>query len=86
MKTKKIMLKFEEWLIDQQYREDSIGDLARVPGMQNLDPNISTRKSDEHRNWVETIIRMDQPGYIFVFNKAWQEYILAKQAAADASV
>jgi hypothetical protein len=29
---------------------------------------------------------MEQPKYIFVFNDAWQEYILAKQAAADASV
>lgn len=83
MTMKKIMLKFEEWLIDQQHREDSIGDLARVPGMQTLDPAISARKSDEHKNWVETIIRMEQPGYIFIFNDAWQEFLLARQAAED---
>jgi hypothetical protein len=40
---------------------------------------------DEHKDWADTIIRMDQPGYIFVFNEAWQEFLLAKQAAENAS-
>jgi hypothetical protein len=79
----KIILKFEEWLVDQQYREDSIGDLARVPGIQNIDPSLSKRKLDEHRNWADTIIRMDQSGYIYAFNVAWQEFLLAKQAVED---
>jgi hypothetical protein len=84
-KVKKIILKFEDWLNDQQYREDSIGDLARLPSIQNIEPSISKRKLDEHKDWADTIIRMDQPGYIFVFNEAWQEFLLAKQAAEDAS-
>ena len=78
-------LKFEEWLINQQYREDSIGNLSRVPGMRNVEPSVPKRKLDEHRNWADTIIRMDHPGYIYAFNKAWQEFLLAKQAAEDAS-
>jgi hypothetical protein len=77
------MLKFEDWLIDHQYREDTIGDLARVPGMQTIEPTISKRKLDEHRNWANTIIQMDQPGYIYAFNDAWQEFLLAKQAVEN---
>jgi hypothetical protein len=81
----KMTLKFEEWLVDQQYREDSIGNLARVPGMHNVEPGILKRKLDEHKNWADIIIRMEQPGYIYTFNKAWQEFLLAKQATEDAS-
>lgn len=82
----KIILKFEDWLIEQQDREDLIGELARVPGVLTINPALLKRKYDEHKIWVDTIIRMEQPKYIFVFNDAWQEYILAKQAAADAPV
>jgi hypothetical protein len=82
-KVKKIILRFEEWLIDQQSREDLIGDLARVPGMQNIAHKAAGRKSDEHKNWANVVIGIPEPGYIYIFNEAWQEFILAKQAAED---
>ncbi|MBE2202350.1 MAG: hypothetical protein IAE79_27310 [Anaerolinea sp.] len=80
-----INLKFEEWLIDQQYREDLVGDLARVPSMQNLEHKALTRRSDEHKNWTEIVIKIVEPGYIPVFNEAWQEFLLAKQTAEKSS-
>jgi hypothetical protein len=78
-----MILRFEEWLIDQQYREDLIGDLARVPGMQDINHKSSRRKPDEHKNWANIVIRIADPGHIAVFNEAWQEFLLAKQAAKD---
>ena len=76
-----MILKFEKWLINQQYRDDLIGDLARVLSMQNIDRKLSRRKSDEHKNWVEIVIGIAEPGYIAVFNEAWQEFLLAKKQA-----
>ena len=81
-----MLLRFEEWLFDQQYRDDLIGDLARVLSMQNIDRKPSRRKSDEHKNWVEIVIGIAEPGYIAVFNEAWQEFLLDKEAAADSLV
>ena len=78
-----MFIKFGEWLVDQQYRDDLIGDLARLPIMQNSDPKSSGRKRNEHNNWADIVIEIPQPGYILVFNDAWQEFLLAKQAAAD---
>lgn len=78
-----MLLRFEEWLFDQQYRDDLIGDLARVLSMQNIDGKPSRRKSDEHKNWVEIVIGIAEPGYIAVFNEAWQEFLLAKQSTGD---
>jgi hypothetical protein len=78
-----MILKFEKWLINQQYRDDLIGDLARVLSMQNIDRKLSRRKSDEHKDWVEIVIGIAEPGYIAVFNEAWQEFLLAKQSAED---
>jgi hypothetical protein len=78
-----MVLRFEEWLINQEYREDLIGDLARVLSMQNTDRKLARRKSDEHKNWVEIVIGIAEPGYIAVFNEAWQEFLLAKQSAKD---
>jgi hypothetical protein len=75
-------LKFEKWLINQQLREDLIGDLARVLSMQSIDRKPFRRKSDEHKNWVEIVIGIAEPGYIAVFNEAWQEFLLAKKQAA----
>ena len=75
---------FGEWLVDQQYREDLVGDLARLPIMQNSDQMLSGRKRTEHNNWADIVIAIPQSGYVFVFNDAWQEFLLAKQAAADA--
>ena len=77
-------LRFEDWLIEQQSRKDSIGDLARVPGMQNVDYKPSRQKPDEHRNWADIVVRSGEPGHIWVFNDAWQEFLLAKQALTDA--
>lgn len=67
----------------QQYREDLIGDLARVPSLQNINHEVSRRKPDEHKNWVDLVIRITEPGHIAVFNEAWQEFLLARQAAKD---
>ena len=78
-----MILKFEKWLINQQYRDDLIGDLARILSMQKLEHKISRRKSDEHKNWVDIVIGIAEPGYIAAFNEAWQEYQLAKQTAKD---
>ena len=78
-----MLLRFEEWLFDQQYRDDLIGDLARVLSMQNIDRKPSRHKSDEHKNWVEIVVGIAEPRYIAVFNEAWQEFLLAKQSAED---
>jgi hypothetical protein len=78
-----MILRFEEWLADQQNREDLIGDLARVPSMLNNDNKPSRRRSDEHKGWADIVIRIAEPGYIAIFNEAWQEFLLAKQAASD---
>lgn len=76
-------LNFEQWLVGQQSREDLIGDLAREPSMQRIDQGPSKRKSDEHKNWADIVIRSARPEHIYVFNEAWQEYLLAKQAAEE---
>ena len=78
-----IILRFDEWLINQQDREDLIGDLARIPGVQNIDQKISKRKADEHKNWADIVIGIAEPEYIDVFNEAWQEFLLAKKVAKD---
>jgi hypothetical protein len=78
-----MILKFEKWLINQQYRDDLIGDLARVLSMQNTDRKPSGRRLNEHKNWAEIVIGIAEPGYIAAFNEAWQEYQLAKQTAKD---
>lgn len=76
-----MILTFGDWLINQQYRQDSIGELARVLGLQNSENKLSRRKIDEHKNWATLVINNVSPGYIDVFNEAWQEFLLAKQAA-----
>ena len=72
---------FGEWLTNQQYRNDLIGDLARVLSMQNASEKPQKRGHDEHKIWVDIVIGITEPGYITIFNEAWQEYLLAKQAA-----
>ena len=74
-----MILKFAEWLVGQQDREDYVGDLARVPSMQNIDYELSNRKTDEHRIWANIVIELPEPGHIAVFNEAWREFLLAKQ-------
>lgn len=73
-------LKFENWLVAQQDREDLIGDLARAPGMQSDTTKVTRRKSDEHKNWADIVIGTDKPAHIATFNEAWREYLLAKEA------
>jgi hypothetical protein len=76
-------LRFEEWLISQQERNDLIGDLARLPSLQNAELKSSRRKSDEHKNWADIVISIAEPEHIAIFNEAWQEFLLAKQADTD---
>jgi hypothetical protein len=78
-----MILKFEEWLVDQQYREDYVGDLARMPDMQGIGHTSSRHKTDEHKDWADIVSRMAQPGHIITFNEAWQEFLLAKQQTAQ---
>ena len=74
-------LRFEDWLSTQQGRKDEIGDLARIPAMREIVQKAVRRKADEHRDWANVVIGIAQPGHVAVFNDAWQEFLLAKQAA-----
>jgi hypothetical protein len=78
------MISFEEWLVAQKQREDLVGDLARELHMQKPEQKPSRRKHDEHREWVEIVVRMPEPRYVPVFNEAWQEFLLANKAVDDA--
>lgn len=78
-----MILKFEEWITNQQSREDLIGNLARDPNMQNIEHKPSRRYFDEHKIWADIVIGMADTGYVDVFNEAWQEFLLAKQAAKE---
>ena len=78
-----MILRFADWLVDQQDREDLVGDLARNPSMQSIDRKVSGRKFDEHKNWVDIVIGIAEPGHITVFNEAWQEFEVAKKEAAN---
>jgi hypothetical protein len=80
-----MVLKFEEWLTNQQHREDPTGDLAHVLSTQDVNNHSSRRKPDEHKNWVDIVVGISEPGYISVFNEAWQEFLLEKQAETDLS-
>ena len=80
----KIILKFEQWLVDQQERKDIVGDLAHVLSMQDTEHKSSRRKFDEHKKWADVVIGIHEPGFIAIFNEAWQEFLLAKQVANDA--
>lgn len=76
-----MILTFGDWLNNQQDRQDNIGELARVSGLQNPELKPSRRKIDEHKNWATLVINNVSPSYIEVFNEAWQEFLLAKQVA-----
>ncbi len=80
-----MILKFEEWLTDQQYREDFVGDLARSPDIRNEDLRPSKRKNDEHKYWADIVTKLSQPGFVAAFNDAWQEFLLEKQAAIESA-
>ena len=78
-----MILKFEQWLIDQQNREDVVGMFARVPAMQDVLQKPSRRKFDEHKNWADIVVGIALPGHIDACNAAWREFLLAKQAAVE---
>lgn len=73
-------LKFEDWLIAQHEREDSIGAFARGLNVENLDAMWKKGKQNEHSNWVNVVLRMQQSAYVTTFNVAWQEFLLEKVA------
>lgn len=77
------MLKFADWLDAQQGRQDLIGDLARVLGIQGGAETASRRKLDEHKNWADIVIKTATPDHVAVFNEAWQEFLLAKKATKE---
>ncbi len=78
-----MVLKFEEWLLNQQNRKDLIGDLARAMATREANQHPPRRKADEHKRWADIIIRSDEPTHIAIFNDAWQEYLTAKLTAED---
>ncbi|CUS04874.2 protein of unknown function [Candidatus Promineifilum breve] len=78
-------LKFEEWLNAQQGRTDLIGALARVPSLQYNPQGVTRQKTDEHKTWADLVLHIPEPGHIAVFNDAWQEFLLAKEAALEPS-
>lgn len=78
-----MILRFEQWLVDQQDREDVVGMFARVPAMQNALQKPSRRRFDEHKNWADIVISLALPGHVDAFNAAWQEFLLAKQSAKE---
>lgn len=80
-----MVLKFEEWLTDQQSRDDPIGGLACLLAGPVNAPKPSGRKLDEHKNWADIVIRMGQAGDAATFNEAWREFLVAKQAMVEAS-
>ena len=61
----------------------AVGDLARVLCMQDAERISSRRKSDEHKKWADIVVRIPAPRFIYVFNEAWQEFLLAKQLATE---
>jgi hypothetical protein len=78
-------LRFDVWLKKQQSRQDEIGELARVPSMTQPESTPSKRIVDEHHTWVDIVIGIGDVEHVPVFNDAWQEFLLAKQAAQGAS-
>jgi hypothetical protein len=74
------MLNFGDWLTSQQKRQDNIGFLAYALLGQEVQLKSSKRNLDEHKYWVDIVTKIDGPGYIYVFNDAWQEYIHAREA------
>ena len=74
-------LKFEEWLTNQQARDDRIGDFARVLSRVDQQPKFSRHRWDEHKGWADIVTRITEPGHIPVFNQAWREFLLAKEDA-----
>ncbi len=79
----KIILKFQTWHSEQQDRGDGIGDLACMLSKKDLSSVSSRRKENEHKSWSDIVISISEPGYIAIFNDAWQEFELAKHSEED---
>jgi hypothetical protein len=78
-----MILKFEQWLTEQRYRKDRIGDFARFFSEADEQEYFSKRSRDEHKGWADRVSRIAEPRHITNFNQAWQEYSLAKDAPPD---
>jgi hypothetical protein len=76
-------LSFGEWIAAQIDRQDEIGDLARMPSMLESVPQPTRRRFDEHRSWADVVVRIAGSGHVEIFNAAWQEFLLAREAADD---
>lgn len=76
-------MKFQQWLDKQKDRQDQIGRLARA--LADIDvkkyPYSRRRRPDEHRKWASIITRFGSPMDVRSFNKAWQEFLKAKDKA-----
>ncbi len=73
-------LTFEAWLAEQHERDDFVGAFARGLNVENLEERFKRGKQNEHTNWVNIVLKMQQPEYVTTFNVAWQEYLLEKAA------
>lgn len=71
---------FEIWLVEQQTRQDEIGEFACFWGRQDTLTTIPKRYADEHKRWAYLVSRVASPGHIAIFNAAWQEFLLAREA------
>ena len=78
-------MSFAEWLIGQQGRLDAIGELALTLRVEAEAYTPPERKVDEHKKWTDVVIGLDKSEHIFVFNDAWQEFLVAKEAAAESA-
>jgi hypothetical protein len=76
-------MKFQQWLRKQQDRQDQIGRLARALADVDIKqyPYSRRRRPDEHRKWASIITRFGSQMHVRSFNKAWQEFLKAKDKA-----
>jgi hypothetical protein len=72
-------LTFKRWLFNQKERKDQIGKLALA--MEKVDYSYikPRRKPDEHKKWAKIVTRHGRPEHVPAFNRAWREYLTAKQ-------
>lgn len=73
---------FQNWLLQQQSRTDRIGKLARAVNTVDHTYTPSRRKNDEHKKWADIITRQGKPEHIPAFNRAWDEYLAAKDSVS----
>ena len=76
-------MKFKEWLNDQRHRNDAVGALAQATKDVSQVPLARGRQQDEHKKWAEFLTRNGTWRHVVAFNDAWQEFLLAKEAAGE---